>query len=242
MSLIFEVEEMLFASVINRPSKEIKSPYLADILIDDKVELAHSPSLGCKGLIATDSIIFVSPKYNTKSKYSIDIVIEENDLVGVNPLYANYMVYNMINNNLIENLINMTSIKKEVTIGDSRFDIVCKKNNKKFIIEVKNVPLVDSDNIAIFPDGFRKSKNVPISPRAIKHIEELEKNVCDSTECMIIFVVQRLNCTKFRPSDVDIFFKNALKKAYKNGVQVKAYQVNWNDNKAYFDKELEVLL
>ena len=39
------------AIIINRPSKTIKSPYLADIQINNTIELAHSPSLGLCGLI-----------------------------------------------------------------------------------------------------------------------------------------------------------------------------------------------
>jgi hypothetical protein len=42
------------AVIINRPSKNIKSPYLADILINNKIELAHSPSLGLSGLITNN--------------------------------------------------------------------------------------------------------------------------------------------------------------------------------------------
>jgi len=38
------------AIVINRISKTIKSPYLADIKITDTIELAHNPGLGLVGL------------------------------------------------------------------------------------------------------------------------------------------------------------------------------------------------
>ena len=46
MKIIYKYNDLHTADIVNRPSKEIKSPYLADILIDKKTELAHSPGLG----------------------------------------------------------------------------------------------------------------------------------------------------------------------------------------------------
>ena len=46
-------------------------------------------------------------------------------------------------------------------------------------MEVKNVPLAKlnkstNEMISFFPDGYRKSKKDVVSPRALKHIQELE--------------------------------------------------------------------
>ena len=59
--------------IINRPSKKIKSPYLADILINNNIELAHSPSLGLGGLIVNNVNVMVSKCEDEciKSKYTI---------------------------------------------------------------------------------------------------------------------------------------------------------------------------
>ena len=65
-------QKMLMATVINRPSKINKSPYLADIVIDSgsgasEISIAHSPSLGCGGLICSGVKVYVVES-NSKAK------------------------------------------------------------------------------------------------------------------------------------------------------------------------------
>ena len=60
MKTIFKFNNLTISEVINRPSKNIKSPYLADILINDKIEMAHSPGLGLCGFITTGSEVAVT--------------------------------------------------------------------------------------------------------------------------------------------------------------------------------------
>ncbi len=265
---VFEVPELIEAIVLNRPSKIIKSPYLADVIINGEEFLCHSPSLGCAGIIIKDSKCLVTPKIspnkNVKSKYSLDIVLDKQTLVGVNPTYANYIIFNAINLNLIKEIPILTELKKEVKKGDSRLDMIGKTSEKNYYIEVKNVPLASHKNctdkeykkldlskynknelIAVFPVGSKKilCKDA-ISPRAVKHIEELEKikNEESNAECYLIFVIQRSDCKYFQTSDLDPIYKTAVLKASENGVIIKAYQVIWKDNKVFWDKELIVLL
>lgn len=245
MHLLHSVIKLLPALVLHRPSKVIKSPYLADILVDNVEYLAHTPSLGCKGLIVTDAHVLVTPKLNTKSKYSVDVVISDGGVkVGVNPSYSTHIVQSMINRNLIQGLTDLDELRKEVTKNKSRLDFVGKKGDKTYYIEVKNVPLIDTRGVAIFPDGFRASKKDTISPRAVKHIEELEhiKLTEPNSECYIIFTIQRTGCTHFTPAKTDPIFRDALLKAMKNNVIVKAYQVSWIGNEVYYDRELVILV
>lgn len=61
-SLLHTLPPLFYASVLARPSKSIKSPYLADIRLDDSGEdaLCHSPSLGCMGLISEGARVMVA--------------------------------------------------------------------------------------------------------------------------------------------------------------------------------------
>ena len=64
--------------VINRPSKSIKSPYVADIRLEDGSHaLCHTPGLGCCGLVAPGKHIYVSKAANTKSKTAYTAQIAE---------------------------------------------------------------------------------------------------------------------------------------------------------------------
>lgn len=253
--------ELFEGIVINRPSKKIKSPYLADVLINGENVLCHTPSLGCCGLISTDKKVLMTKKNskNAKSKYSIDFVFDKKTMVGVNPLYANKIVEICLKNNYIKELMNLKNIKREYSIEESRLDFYGEKNGKKYYIEVKNVPLADyvdvekkerknykdedydyNKKISYFPDGYRKKKTDPISERALKHIKHLEKlKLKDkNNECFLIFIIQRNDSLYFQASNIDPIYKKSIKKAYLNGVNILPLQILFRKDTLYFGKNM----
>jgi len=253
--------ELFEGIVINRPSKKIKSPYLADVIINNEVILCHTPSLGCCGLVSSNKKVLMTKKNskNAKSKYSIDFVYDNKTIVGVNPLYANNIVEICLNKNYIPELQNFDYIKKEYKINQSRLDFYCEKNNKKYYIEVKNVPLADyvdvekkerhkyNDNdyiydekISYFPDGYRKKKTDPISERALKHINHLKeiKLKNNNNECFLIFIIQRNDSKYFQASNIDPIYKKAIKDAYLSGVNIIPIQVYYKNNTLYYGNRL----
>lgn len=252
-------------SVIKRPSKYIRSPYVADIKLDDTTNereyLGHTPSLGCCGLVESKSIVYME-KLSDKTKCHYRICLSEINSkghiirVGVAPKLAETITYNALHYNLIQNL-NVKSIAREKTIKHSRFDFIGKTHDDNYyILEVKNVPLADYEDIsskerkkinykeyawnnkvAYFPDGYRKHKNAPVSERAIKHINELSeiKQEYPNIRCILLFVIQRIDCNRFQPSRLDQTYLNAVRKARYNGVEIKTLQVEWReDNNCYF--------
>ena len=90
-NVIMRLPNIVRATVINRPSKVVRSPYMADIIVEGWRHdlpsiwyllylsmvsgvpgevLCHSPALGCAGLILPGSQVLVTPKTGaTKSKY-----------------------------------------------------------------------------------------------------------------------------------------------------------------------------
>ena len=91
-NIIMRLPNIVRATVINRPSKVVRSPYMADIIVDGgKAEvLCHSPALGCAGLIIPGTRVLVTPKTGaTQSKYSLDLVDLGVSIVGVNPMMCN---------------------------------------------------------------------------------------------------------------------------------------------------------
>jgi len=240
--------EILEAIVINRPSKIIKSPYMADIKINNKEELAHSPSLNLCGLIDKNTNVLVSTCFNNcrKSKYTIELVKYNKIIIGANPLFANkifskfYTKFDEFKDYKIE--------KKEVSIYDSRLDFLLKKNNEKFYVEIKNVPLVKIENnitTSIFPDGYKKSNNVCVSDRAYKHIIDLIKLKNEGYRVSLVFIIQRSDSDIFSPNYIkDKIYSDKLKEAYKKGVEIYAYKFKWSvkDNiaKCKFMKQISV--
>ena len=280
MSLLLKIDGLVEGVVVKRPSKFIKSPYVADIKLDTNEVLGHTTSLGCCGLADTGATIMMAPsvkpkvgkKEGEKKKLSCEYrvylsVILERDteiVVGIHPKLAEELVESALKANLLSRLQNIKRYKREVTIYaegkvDSRFDfagIDC--NNIPFIMEVKNVPLADYEDItakdrkkmsyddreirskvAYFPDGYRKKSTDPVSPRALKHIRELTLIKRESkTRCIMCYVIQRTDVDRFQPSILDPEYREAVKKSIDAGVEIITLVTKWTkEGEAYFVRD-----
>lgn len=232
--------EILKGIIINRPSKSIKSGYMADVEIDDEVELAHSPSLGLGGLISKGVNVMVSKCIDDcrKSKYTIELVESINPRnkkiwIGANPLFANKIFTNFFYK--FNEFKNYTIEKQEIKILNSRLDFLLVNNKKeKCYVEIKNVPLIEynkeSKSISsIFPDGYKNSKNICISDRAYKHIEDLINLKNQGYRTSLVFIIQREDADNFKPNYLrDKIYSDKLKEAFDNGVEIYAYKFKWS--------------
>jgi len=124
------------------------------------------------------------------------------------------------------------SYKREKTILNSRFDFVgAYPGGKHFVLEVKTVPLCSEDGTAYFPHGYRKKKGYAVSPRALKHLDDLIEIATKSdAEALMCYVIQRGDANKFVPSETDPIYKEKFYEAYKSGVKMKTLYVKWTKN------------
>lgn len=240
--IIFEHKSALQKAIIlKRPSATCKTPYVADITINQTNTMAHTPALGCCGLNDKDANVYVLPMTKPKTcTHSVELALtSDNVLVGTNPKLAETLVENSLNNNFITGLQNIKSYKREHSFKNSRFDFHgFDEDGKEFFMEVKSVPLAKDDKrvekkMAYFPDGYRKSKKDTISPRALKHITELEEIKLenpDNVRCVLCFVIQRDDVGGFMVSEDDPIYREAVMDAYVNGVEVLALVISWNIN------------
>ena len=142
---------------------------------------------------------------------------------------------------------------------DSRFDFTgVDSNGIPFIMEVKNVPLADYEDISskdrkkkcydhreynskvsYFPDGYRKKTTDTVSPRALKHIQELTliKNEY-AVRCIMCYVIQRTDVECFQPSIIDPQYRQAVKEGIEAGVEIITMVVQWTkEGEAYFIRD-----
>ena len=281
MSLILKLNNLIEGTIIKRPSKYIKTPYVADIKIHSLSDtvLGHTASLGCCGLADIGASILMTPVYKNKNKNNTNLnklnceyrvylsVIREKDheiIVGINPKLAEDLTESALKNNLLSKLLNVKRYKRETKIYvpnlvDSRFDFTgIDENGIPFIMEVKNVPLADYEDItskerkkmdfedrefnskvAYFPDGYRKKTTDPVSPRALKHINELALiKRMSKTRCIMCYVIQRTDVDRFQPSVIDPVYREAFKLAINSGVEIITMVVQWTrEGEAYFIKD-----
>ena len=107
------------------------------------------------------------------------------------------------------------------------------ENNVPFILEVKSVPLCitnpDSTKIAYFPEGYRKKKGDVVSPRALKHIQELhEIRKSSATRCIMCYVIQRGDVQSFQTSYTDPEYRLAVSQAHRDGVEIITLCIDWS--------------
>ena len=203
---------------------------------------------------------------NTKTKYAVELCCfheEKNgksiiEYISLKPKNAEHIAYECLKQSLVLNMIDLVEIQKEKKFMNSRFDFYGKdKDNKEYIFEIKTVPLayyVDvpkkeykkhkeyiescdiNDKVSYFPDGYRKNANEPVSPRALKHIQELEKITLETDIiCTLVYIVQRTDVNSLQTSNIDLIYKKAVQKAWLNSVNIKVIQIKWNSiGEAYF--------
>ena len=277
MSLLLKINNLVEGEIIKRPSKYIKSPYVADIKIcsRDNLILGHTASLGCCGLADVGALVLMAPvpkiKNNTdkiRCEYRVYLsVIREKGLeiiVGIYPKLAEELTEIALKNNLLSKLQNIKTYKKETklfvhNLVNSRFDFSGIDENKvPFILEVKNVPLADYEDVtakerkkmcfnnrdinskvSYFPDGYRKKSTEPISPRALKHINELALiKRMSKTRCIMCYVIQRTDVNRFQPSIIDPEYREAFINAVNSGVEIITMVVQWTkEGVAYFIRD-----
>lgn len=241
--------ELVEGIIVKRPSAHCKTPYVADVILTicNSSILAHTPALGCCGLSNKDSRVFLSviPKNKTKKVHvcshrvelgcAIDPISCETVYIGLNPKLAEEIVNKcLLCNYFPDSVLIAKDFKREKTILNSRFDFVgFDDNNCPFVLEVKTVPLVTQckeTHISYFPDGYRKKKNAPVSPRALKHLNDLiEIAETSKTRAIMCYVLQRCDTNGFVPSNSDPIYRSKLMEAYEKGVEILIVKVSYSD-------------
>ena len=182
--------------------------------------------------------------------------IGKNILIGINPKLAEELVMSSLQQNLLGFLKDLKSFQREKKIENtnSRFDFVgIDVDDKPFVMEVKCVPLADyvdctakerkaysdesfenvpyNQKIAYFPDGYRKKAKDPVSPRALKHLNDLMMLSNEGTyRTIMCYVIQREDVSSFQPSVIDESYRNMFYKAQEAGVEMHAIQFVWNED------------
>ena len=146
MSLLFKIDGLVEGDVVKRPSKFIKTPYVADIMLKKKEDisnksvdtvLGHTASLGCCGLADAGATILMAPvitKKNKKNKKNkkdeekeklsceyrvyLSVILERNSetIVGIYPKLAEELTEAALKSNLLSRLQNIRRYRRETVL------------------------------------------------------------------------------------------------------------------------------
>ena len=195
--------------------------FLADVVLDSGEEItAHCANPGSMlGLNAPGSLVYLSRSDNPARKlaWSWEIIEADGALVGISTAHPNRLVEEALLAGLIPELAGFAGLRREVKYGkNSRIDILLEgADGVLTYVEVKNVHLMRQAGLAEFPDS--------VTARGAKHLVELEDMVRAGHRAVMVYLVQRPDCSELDfAADIDPAYAAALRQAMAGGVEAHA--------------------
>lgn len=195
--------------------------FLSDAVLDDGTEItAHCPNPGAMlGLKDDDARIWLLPNDDPKKKLKYGwrlVELPGGHFAGIDAGLANALVKEALTEGRIEALQGYSSMKPEQKYGDenSRIDFLLSEPGRPdAYVEVKNCHLRREADWAEFPDC--------VTARGAKHLRELTKIAQSGGRAVMLYVVQRTDCSRFRLApDLDPAYAQAFDAARDAGVEV----------------------
>lgn len=195
--------------------------FLSDAVLDDGTEItAHCPNPGAMlGLKDDDARIWLLPNDDPKKKLKYGwrlVELPGGHFAGIDAGLANTLVKEALTEGRIEALQGYSSMKPEQKYGDenSRIDFLLSEPGRPdAYVEVKNCHLRREADWAEFPDC--------VTARGAKHLRELTKIAQSGGRAVMLYVVQRTDCSRFRLApDLDPAYAQAFDAARDAGVEV----------------------
>jgi sugar fermentation stimulation protein A len=196
--------------------------FLADVRFEDgSVATAHCANPGSMmGLKAPGSRVWLSRAGpGRKLAWSLELIEADGALVAINTNNPNRLARDAIEAGLIDGLTGWTTLTPEVRYGaeNSRIDLLLESaDGARTWVEIKNCHLMRTPGFAEFPDS--------VTARGAKHLRELSAMVAAGDRAVMLYIVQRPDCTHFGfAADLDPAYAAAARAARDAGVDFLCY-------------------
>ncbi|MHA1384662.1 MAG: DNA/RNA nuclease SfsA [Candidatus Helarchaeota archaeon] len=225
-------------NILKVPFIERLNKFLGIVRLNNEEIKCFIPNLGrMKELLYKGKQVCLTKiqKKGRKTDFDLIAVEHEGELVSIDSRIPNKFVYNLLENKKLFKF-EFDEIKPEYHYKNSRFDFFLRKNDKKYLIEVKSCTLVEN-SVALFPDAPTE--------RGARHVFELIEALHEDYKAYIIFIIQRADADTFGPNEeTDSNFSEKLKLAKKKGVGIKALtnKIFIRDNNLYIELFKEIKL
>ncbi|MBB3977736.1 sugar fermentation stimulation protein A [Rhizobium azooxidifex] len=195
--------------------------FLFDAVLGDGTAITGScPNTGSmRGLTAPGSRIWLSEHDGPLRKYRhrFELIEADGTVVGVNTGLPNRLAEEAIRAGLVSDLASYPVVERERKYGrNSRIDLLLSGDGRApTYVEVKNVHFSRTRGLAEFPDTA--------TARGAKHLEELGDVAEAGCRAVMLYVVQRGDCDRFRICrDLDPVYAIAFERARSRGVEAYA--------------------
>jgi sugar fermentation stimulation protein A len=186
--------------------------------VDGREVMVHVPNSGrLRELLVPGYRILLKPVYGDHRKCGFDLALVdlESTLVSADARLPSHLLVEALQEGRALRFRGYPRMRREVTFGESRLDLLLEAPEGLCYVETKSVTLV-VDGMALFPDAP--------TTRGVRDLNSLAQAVADGHRAAVVFVVQRDDSTAFSPHDVaDPEFGKALRRCVGAGVEALAY-------------------
>ena len=192
--------------------------FAALVEVDGEEALVHVANSGrMHELLVPGYRVLLKPKSgeHRKTKFDLALVDLGFSMCSADARLPNSLMAEALDLLRLPQFAAYPQVKREVTFGESRLDLMLDGPDGKWYVETKSVTLV-VNGVGLFPD----------SPtiRGAKHMRSLEQALAMGHRAAAVFVVQREDARAFAPHETaDPEFGQALRHALSVGVEAYAY-------------------
>ena len=200
--------------------------FLADVTLEDGQQVtAHCANPGAMlGVAPPGATVWLEPTNTPKRKlkYSWKLLeLGDGHFAGIDTGVPNRVVEEALNTRAISEVAQYPMIRPEVKYGErSRVDFLLTGDGlPDCYLEVKNVHLRRTAELAEFPDC--------VTARGARHMEELSNVVSAGHRAILLYLVQRTDCSAISLAyDIDPAYAAAAQAARTAGVEMICYSTS----------------
>lgn len=214
--------------------------FLADVMLEGGGAVtAHCANPGAMlGLNAPGTTVWLEPvdAPGRKLGHAWRLVeLGTGSFAGIDASLPNHLVTEALREGRIPALAGYPTVRPEVRYGTrSRVDFLLSGNGRPdAYVEVKNVHLSRTPGLAEFPDS--------VTARGARHLAELSAMVAAGHRAVMLYVVQRTDCHRFRLApDLDPAYAAAFAAARAAGVETIAHGTRITPEGVWLDAPMQV--
>lgn len=243
--------DISYGTFIKRPNRFIAHVDLSGIEV-----ICHVPNTGrLRELLIPGVRVMLSyhPSETRKTQYELRMVMKEGFWISIDSQLPNSLVHEAIPHEIIDELKGYSTIRREVTYQNSRFDLqlandaspeIKRKdiNIEEAVLQKNQICFVEVKGVTLERDGWSYFPDAP-TERGRKHIDELIHAVKNGYRGVLLFVIQLENAEGFSPNSItDPEFSSKVSAASLAGVEILAYRCKVSPEEVLITNRLPVLL